>query len=121
MKFSRPSKYRSEKTSFAGLKFDSKKEAARWGELLILERLGQIERLERQVAYELAPSVKFEGEKRAKPALRYVADFRYRVVATGQTVVEDVKSPVTASLPAFRIKQHLMKSVHGLEVKVSHG
>ena len=35
----------------------------------------------------------------------------------GRLVVEDVKSKATAGAAAYRIKRHLMLSVHGIEVK----
>lgn len=46
--------------------------------------------------------------------MKYVADFVYQ--ANGQTVVEDVKSAATRKLAVYRLKKHLMMSVHGLEV-----
>lgn len=109
-------KYGNTKTAFGGLTFDSKAEAARWAELMILERTGQIHGLRRQVAYELAPSVKYAGAARAKPALRLIVDFEYRD-ATG-LVLEDVKGVRTT---AFEIKRHLLKSVHGLDMKLTGG
>ena len=106
-------KYKNRKTVFMGLKFDSEAEASRYGELVILERMGQICGLERQVAYELAPAVKFDGETRKKPALRYVADFAYW--EGDRRIIEDVKGVITE---AFRIKRHLMKIVLGLKVRI---
>lgn len=110
-----PSKYRSRKVKQDGITFDSRKEARRWAELQMMQAEGQISELRRQVAFVLAPSVKLEGEKRTKPALRYVSDFVYR--QDGVQVVEDCKSAPTRKLPAYRIKKHLLKTVHGLEIK----
>ena len=110
-------KYLNKKTHFNGLLFDSKGEASRYGELLILERMGEIKDLKRQVTFELAPAVKFASEARKKPALRFVADFTYRD-KDNLLVVEDFKSPVTAATDGFRIKRHLMKSVHSIDVLV---
>ena len=107
-------KYRAVKTVVDGITFDSKREAARWSELLMLQRAKQISQLERQVHFVLAPPVMLWGEKRKKPALRYVADFRF--VWHGQIVVEDAKGRDT---PIGRIKRHLMKSVHGIDVRLS--
>lgn len=112
---SAPRKYGNHPTVVDGHRFDSKKEARRYQELRYLEQKGVIENLALQVAFELAPSVRFDAEKRAKPALKYVADFAY--VADGRRVVEDVKSGATARAASYRIKRHLMKSVHGIEVK----
>jgi len=109
-------KYGAMKTEVAGITFDSKAEARRYGQLIMLERAGHIAGLTRQVPFVLAPSVKFEDAKKAKPALRYMADFMYSDVGTGKIVVEDVKGVIT---PLFRVKQHLMKSVHNIDVKVT--
>ena len=65
----KPGKYANEKTPTAdGITHDSKAEAARWDELCMLERGGAVSELRRQVAYELAPSVRLAGQPRAKPA-----------------------------------------------------
>lgn len=109
-------KYRNERVEYDGLKFDSKREAARWGELRMLEKLGQISMLRRQVAYELVPAVKFAGARARKPAIRLIADFEY--VERGVKVVEDVKSPVTAKLPAFQMKRHMMLHTHGIDLRI---
>lgn len=95
-----------------GTKFDSKAEHRRWHHLLLQQRAKVIRNLERQVVYELAPGVTIAGRRR--PPLRYIADMRYIDVATGKTVVEDVKGAVT---PEFRIKRHLMAWVHGIEIR----
>jgi hypothetical protein len=99
-----------------GVRFDSKRELRRWRELELLEAAGAVSQLERQVPYVLAPAVTMTGEKRKKPALRYVADFRYFDVETGVFVVEDAKGRDTQ---VSRIKRHLMKSVHGIDVRLS--
>lgn len=111
----KPSKYRNRKTVLDGITFDSKREAARYQELKALAARGVIEDFRHQAPFVLAPGVRFSDEKRAKPALRYVADFAYKL--DGRLVVEDVKSKVTAGAAAYRIKRHLMLSVHGIEVK----
>ena len=108
-------KYGSKSVEQDGEKFDSKKEARRWLELQRLAAAGKISQLERQVVFELAPPVRLEGEKRMKPALRYIADATY--IEAGQLVVEDTKSPATRKTAAYRIKKHLMKSVHGMDIK----
>ena len=109
-------KYGAIKTEVAGITFDSKAEARRYGQLIMLERAGHITGLTRQVPFVLAPSVKFTGDKRAKPPLRYVADFMYSDVKLGKLVVEDVKGVAT---PLFNAKRHLMLALHGVEVRVT--
>lgn len=108
------SKYRNKPAVVDGIRFASQREAKRWQELRLLERFGKITRLKRQVAYELAPSVKIEGEHRARPAVRLIVDFTYW--QNYQLVVEDAKGVET---PVSRLKRHLMKSVHGIDVRLS--
>ncbi len=104
-------KYQNRKvTTEDGLVFDSRAEHRHWNHLLWLQKAGEISDLERQVAFVLAPAVVLGGRK--KPALRYVADFVYKD-KDGNKVVADVKG---ASTPVWRIKAHLMKHVHGIEV-----
>lgn len=112
----KPRKYLNKKTTIGGFTFDSGREAARWSHLCLLQRAGHISELRRQVAYVLAPSVKFAGAAKAKPAIRFVADFEY--IENGARVVEDVKSAPTAKLPAFQLKRHLMKHLHGIDVRI---
>lgn len=69
-----------------------------------------------QVKFVLAKGVKLAGETRKKPDLRYVADFVYVDAATGETIVEDVKSNATRKLAAYRNKKHLMKVIYKLDI-----
>lgn len=103
------SKYSAKKVVVDGRSYDSKAEATRARSLILEERAGFIAALRFQVVYELAPSVVIAGRKR--PPLRYVADFVY--IRDGIEVVEDVKGMLTA---VYRIKRHLMKSVHGIDI-----
>lgn len=103
-------KYGNKKIEVDGVTFDSKAEARRYGQLKLMQRAGVIEHLSLQVAFELAPSVVIKGRKR--PPLKYIADFVY--VENGQTVVEDTKGFLT---DVYRIKRHLMRAVHGIEIK----
>jgi len=80
-------KYRAKKTTVDGIKFDSKKEAARYCELKQLERIGEIERLELQPKFELLPPFVCGGKKIR--GIVYRADFSY--YRDGARVVEDVK------------------------------
>ena len=100
-------KYNNTKIRVDGRLFDSKAEAARWQELQLLERAGEITELERQVEYELIPKQK--GER----AVKYIADFRY-VDNNGKTVVEDTKGVRT---PVYILKRKLMLRVHGIRVR----
>jgi hypothetical protein len=112
-------KYRNTKfTAVDGTVFDSRKEANRWDELLLIERSGEIKDLQRQVEFELIPSQTETFERYAKVGRRlkdgvrvleracvYVADFTYVNVKTGERVVEDTKGVPTKD---YIIKRKLM-------------
>lgn len=100
-------KYGNTKVEVDGMPFDSKREAARWQELRLLERAGEISDLRRQVRYELVP--KLPGER----PVDYIADFVYRD-KNGNEVVEDVKGVRT---PAYVIKRKLMLWRHGIRIR----
>lgn len=110
-RFGSYSKYNNKTTqTFDGNVHDSRKEANRWSQLLLLEKAGVISDLKRQVRYELIP--KQEGER----AVYYVADFEY--IENGKKVVEDVKGYKEGlAYRVFAIKRKLMLYVHGIKVK----
>lgn len=98
------SKYRNIKCVFSGIKFDSKKEAARYAELAMLERVGRISGLERQVRFEVCPKVPGLKGSRAR---YYVADFVYD--EDGKKIIEDVKSLITKKNPVYTLKKQLVQ------------
>ena len=49
-------KYHSKKTTVNGIEFDSRKESRRYQDLLLLERAGAIQDLQRQVKFVLIPA-----------------------------------------------------------------
>ena len=116
------SKYHSKKTVVNGMVFDSKKEAKRYSELVLLERAGKIQGLRRQVEFILIPAQhepntvgKRGGIKKGKVIERkcsYIADFVY--VENGRVVVEDTKGMRTTD---YVIKRKLMLHVHGIRIK----
>lgn len=110
----RKSKYGNKPQKIGGEKYRSKREAKRHRDLLALQRAGLVAGLNREVAYVLAPSVRYSDKARATPALRYVADFVYTDTRTGRLIVEDCKGCRTQ---AYRVKRHLMLAVHGIEVR----
>lgn len=73
--------------------FDSKKEAYRWDELVLLQRAGKISDLERQKRYRLIPTQYNRDGSVAEKACDYIADFVYR--QDGRVVVEDAKGRKT--------------------------
>ncbi len=92
--------------------FDSQKEARRYDELLVLLRAGRIRELKLQVQYTLQDSyISAEGNR--VRAIRYVADFSYIRMDTGEAVVEDVKSKATETR-VYKIKKKLMQERFGI-------
>jgi hypothetical protein len=109
-------KYGNTKTQVGDLTFDSKAEARRWGDLVLLQRGGHISDLKRQVKVELVAGVKLHGEDRARPPIRLVVDFQYLDHNTMQIVWEDCKGMET---PLSRAKRHMAKAIQGIDVRVS--
>jgi hypothetical protein len=103
----KPSKYHNQKTEYNGIQFDSRKEASRYQELMLMQRAGLIRSIELQPRYDLAVN----GHKLGF----YRADFRYEVVATGQQVTEDVKSKATKTA-VYCLKKKLVKALYGIEI-----
>lgn len=100
-------KYGNQKTCYDGKTFDSKRECARYKELMLLERAGRIFDVQLQVPFVLIP--KQPGER----ACSYKADFVYRT-QDGKQVVEDVKGKRTKD---YLIKRKLMLYIHGIRVQ----
>lgn len=104
-------KYRNKPQQVGKEKYRSKKEMIRHQELMLLERAKQILHLQREVPYVLAPGCVIQGRKR--PEMRYYADFIYLDNDTGKTIIEDAKGMRTEG---YRLKRHLMKTVHGIDI-----
>lgn len=120
------SKYHNLKTRVSnGRIADSRKEARRYEELLLLQRAGRISNLRTQVPYELIPA-QYEtyerygkngnrlkdGIKLVERAVNYVADFVY--LEGDKLVVEDTKGVRT---PDYIIKRKLMLHIHGIRIQ----
>ena len=82
-----PSKYRAVPTIVDGIRFDSKLEAGRYSQLRIMERTGEISCLTRQKVFPLMVGEAKIGD--------YVADFVYRLQASGAIIIEDAKGILT--------------------------
>jgi hypothetical protein len=100
------SKYGNKKTEVDGITFHSKKEAARYGILKMLESRGIIRDLRLQVPFQ----IKINGFL----VCTYFADFVY--MEEGRQVVEDSKGVKTKD---FILKQKLMRAVKGIEIKLT--
>ena len=117
------SKYHNKKITVDGITFDSKKEANRWCELLLLERAGQIKNLERQKVFELIPTQreilpekdKYGNNKLGKVIerpVKYKADFTY--IENGKMIVEDTKGYRTSE---YVMKRKMMLYLHGIRIR----
>jgi hypothetical protein len=112
---SKAPKYHNRKTTLNGIVFDSALEARRWQELLLWQRGCVISGLERQVPLVIVEGVKLHGATRARPPIRLIVDFVY-VNGSGETIYEDAKGYET---PASLMKRHLLKALHGIDVRLS--
>ena len=102
----RISKFNAKKTVVNGIKFDSKREALRYTQLLLKQRAGEISDLELQPVFVLQD--KFVCGNVAYRAIKYVADFRYK--ANGSVYVEDVKGFKT---PEYLLKRKIFLKLFG--------
>lgn len=94
--------------------FDSRKEEKQFYGLQIMEQLGKIKQLQRQIKIEIIPSFRFGGH--TYRGIYYVADFTY-YDEDGNYVVEDVKSEFTRKLPVYRMKKKLLMYLKGIEIR----
>ena len=106
------SKYAAKPTHVNGIRFASKREAARYGELSNLQRAGVIAHLELQPRFPLIVGVHL--------ICTYVVDFRY--LENGRSVTEDVKGFKT---PEYKLKRKLLLATHpGIdhrEIRIAKG
>lgn len=98
-----------------GHTFDSKREHARYLELKLLERAGEITLLEvhpriRIVIAGVAIKLKSDGYPNGRQ-LTYVADFRYVDRKTGAVVWEDVKMQSGHRPEVYRLKRALVDAM----------
>jgi len=97
-------KYRNKRVQVGNESFDSKREAKRYGELVLLQRAGAIAELRRQVRITLigsaGPILTDKGNPRT-----YVADFVYIDARNGLEVVEDAKGYPT---PEYKLKRDIL-------------
>ena len=120
-------KYRNKKININGIVYDSKKEYRRHQELSLLERVGTIQDLRRQVKFILIPAqrepsteIYQKGAKKGclKPGklvereCSYIADFVYK--EDGKTVVEDTKGVRTKE---YILKRKMMLHFYGIKIK----
>lgn len=97
------SKYRATKQEIDGIVFDSKMEAARYNDLKLLEKAGEIESL---IVHPVFPIVVNDTV-----ICRYIADFSY--YEGEKKIVEDVKGFKTRD---YILKKKLVKAIYGIEI-----
>lgn len=122
MRWYRTNKYKNTKTIVDGIEFDSRKEAARYKELKLLEAAGEISNLEMQVKFVLIPTQREPdfvgvrgGIKKGKVIEKecsYLADFVY--IRDGEVIVEDTKGIKTKD---YIIKRKLMLYLLGIRIQ----
>jgi hypothetical protein len=91
-----------------GETFDSKREAARYSQLKLMQRAGMIEGLELQPFW----NVEINGAH----FCRFTADFSYFCKDRGRLVIEDVKSTGTAKDAAYRLRKKAAMLAFGIRI-----
>ena len=118
-------KYRNTPTDRHGadsktIRFDSKREAIRYDELMLLLKSGKIKNLKLQPQYTLQEAYTTPEGNRVR-AIRYQADFSYEEAftswgePTSVIVVEDVKSPASKTR-VYEMKKKLLLERFGIEI-----
>ncbi len=108
----RGNKFKAKKTTVDGIKFDSKREAARYAELKLLANAGKITDLQVHPRYELKNAhteIRYPNGRQAV----YTADFSY--CDGDKVVIEDVKGQMTQAAK-FRIA--VFESLYKLQVDI---
>jgi hypothetical protein len=111
------SKYRNEKVTYDGYKFDSLRECERYKELKLLEAAGEITALKVQPKFPLkcgGKDVKMRSDRYPNGRrVSYFGDFSYYDEKRGEPVVEDVKG---ADTQVSRLKRAFVEAQYGVEV-----
>lgn len=100
-------KYGNVKATVRGEVLDSKHEAARFRDLLILQAAGEISELQRQKEFACV----FNGIY----ICSWFCDFYYK--QKGKWVVEDAKSAATRKDKVYRIKKKIVEALYDVEIK----
>lgn len=107
-----PHKHRAKPTEVHGKRFASQLEANYYAQLVQRQRLGEIDHLETQPRFALLVTTPSGVPVRIG---EYRADFRYRVVATGETVVVDTKGQ---DLAFGKWKRRHAEAQYGIAVQI---
>lgn len=101
-------RYGAKKTVVDGITFDSKAEARRYGELMMMRRAGEIYDLEIHRLYPVFLNGKWVCD--------YTADFCYRRKPGHERVVEDVKSKGTRTARDWPLRKRLVEAAHTITI-----
>lgn len=114
-------KYHNQPDERNGIHFDSRKEARRYDDLMLMLKAGTIRELKLQPQFTLQEAYTTPEGKRVR-AIRYQADFSYEAQdwdayspVCWRLVVEDVKSKATKTRE-YQIKKKLMLERFGISV-----
>jgi len=110
--YSRAGKFNAQPTTVDNIRFASKAEARRYAELKLLEKAGEIARLERQPVFPIY-GYKQLGSGESTHVCNYVADFGYYDVRAKVQVIEDVKGVRT---PVYRLKRKLVEAQYDFTI-----
>lgn len=117
----RRQKYNAQPDTRGGIRFDSRAEARRYDELMLMLKAGKIRDLRLQPQFTLQEAYTTPDGNRIK-ATRYQADFSYERhnedtpwLLEWERVVEDVKSKATKTR-VYAIKKKLMLERFGIEI-----
>lgn len=92
--------------------FPSRAEAKVWASLLLRQRIGEIKDIERQPHY---PLLVITPEGKPVKIGTYVGDFRFKMVATGATILMDAKG---ADTHISALKRKFVEAAYGIEVRI---
>lgn len=110
----RRQKFNARKTVVDGITFDSAKEAARYRDLVLRLRAGEIRDLRLQPTFELRTAGTAAGVQ-ARTGI-FSADFDYVVVATGARVIEDAKGGTATATTAYRLRKRAVEAAYGITI-----
>jgi len=106
------SKYHAVRTTIDGITFDSKREAARYSELKLLELAGEITSLTVHPRFLLADGFNIDGKGGRVRPIYYIADFKYLEGddSFDSYIVEDVKGGKATQTAVFKLKAKLFRA-----------
>jgi len=110
-------KYRNQPITIDGERFDSKREAQLWAELILRQKAGEIFDLQRQVPFPLNCPVRFESIHGFAEVASYIADFVW-VDREGRKHVADCKGGKGTITKEFRLKCRWLALQDGIVVEI---